>query len=75
MARILFLIVLIVLLYVIIKRFSAFLGGSQHPQSKQSTQSGEERIVQCVLCGTHIPESESTQLDAKTVCKQQPCKH
>lgn len=73
MARIFFLIVLIVLLYVIIKRFSAFLGNSQQP--KQSAQTSEERIVQCTLCGTHIPESESMLLDAKTVCKQQPCRH
>lgn len=76
MARIFFLIALVVVLYIVIKRFSAYLGNSQQPSSKQnSAQSGGENIVQCALCGTHIPESESMQLEAKTVCKQQPCKH
>lgn len=74
MARIFFLIVLVVVLYIVIKRFSAYSGNSQQP-SKPSTQAKGEKIVQCALCGTHIPESESMQLEAKTVCKQQPCKH
>lgn len=75
MARIFFLIALMVVLYIVIKRFSAYLGNSQQQSSKPSAQSGGEKIVQCAVCGTHIPESESMQLEAKTVCKQQPCKH
>lgn len=75
MARIFFLIALIVLLYIVIKRFSAYLRNDQQQPTKPSTQSSDEKIVQCALCGTHIPESESMLLEAKTVCKQQPCKH
>ena len=74
MARILFLIVLIVLLYWIGKRFLAFLNAKDQ-QDNASANVKDERIVQCAICGTHIPESESALVDAKTVCKQQPCKH
>lgn len=73
MARILLLIILIVLLYVIGKRFLAFLNAKA--QQDQAVKVKDENIVQCTLCGTHIPESESTLLDQKIVCKQQPCKH
>ena len=73
MARILLLIILIVLLYVIGKRFLAFLNAKA--QQDQAVKVKDENIVQCALCGTHIPESESTLLDQKIVCKQQPCKH
>jgi formylmethanofuran dehydrogenase subunit E len=74
MARILLLIILIVLLYVIGKRFMAFLNAKEQ-QNHTATKVKDENIVQCQLCGTHIPESESTLLDEKIVCKQQPCKH
>jgi len=74
MARIFFLIALVVVLYIVIKRFAAYVDNSQQP-SKPSPQAKGENIVQCALCGTHIPESESMQQEAKTVCKQQPCKH
>lgn len=73
MARILLLVILIVLLYVIGKRFLAFLNAKA--QQDQAVKVKDENIVQCTLCGTHIPESESTLLDQKIVCKQQPCKH
>jgi hypothetical protein len=72
MSRILLLIIIVALLFVIVKRFVAFLNAKE----QQSTvKIKDENIVQCTLCGTHIPESESTLLDAKIVCKQQPCKH
>ncbi|OYY49882.1 MAG: hypothetical protein B7X95_00090 [Methylophilaceae bacterium 17-44-8] len=73
MARILFLILLIVLLYVIGKRFLAFLN-AKNQQDNSGTSVKDEHIVQCTLCGTHIPESESALVDAKIVCKHQPCK-
>ncbi len=67
MARILFLIVLIIALYFIGKRFLAFLSGDDQ-QDKPLSSIKDENIVQCALCGTHIPESESALVDAKTVC-------
>jgi hypothetical protein len=75
MARILFLIVLIALLYFIAKRFIAFLNDKQDPPTNPAAEAQDENIVQCTRCGTHIPESESMLLDTQRVCKQQPCKH
>lgn len=72
MARILLLIILIMLLYVIGKRFLVFLNAKA--QQDQATKIKDENIVQCTRCGTHIPESESMLQDEKIVCKQQPCK-
>jgi hypothetical protein len=75
MARILLLIVLIAVLYFIAKRFIAFLNAKQDPPIEPSAKTQAENIVQCTLCGTHIPESESMLLESKIVCKQQPCKY
>lgn len=72
MARIFLLIILIILMYVIGKRFLAFLKAKE--LHTQETAVKDEKIVKCSLCGTHIPESESTLLDEKRVCKHQPCK-
>lgn len=74
MPRIFLLIIIVALLYVIIKRFVAFLNAKEQ-QNQTKVNAKDENIVQCTICSTHIPESESTLLDAKIVCKQQPCKH
>jgi hypothetical protein len=75
MARILLLIALFALLYVIGKRLVAFLNAKQDTPTEPLANTRDENIVQCAICGTHIPEAESMQLESKIVCKQQPCKH
>jgi formylmethanofuran dehydrogenase subunit E len=74
MPRIFILIIIVALLYVIGKRFVAFLNAKEQ-QNQAAVKAKDENIVQCTICGMHIPESESTLLDTNIVCKQQPCKH
>lgn len=69
MPRILILIVLGWLIYLVIRRVTKQLNAkTDSPVEKMA-----DNMVQCTLCGVHIPEAESIQLDNKTVCKNQPC--
>ncbi len=70
MLRVLLLIGLVWLVYIVIKRaFSA----SNLNNSTQNQQKVEEKIVQCTLCGTHVPESESLIKNNQVICNNPDC--
>ena len=70
MVRVLLLIMLVWLVYIVVKRaFSA----PNLDNSTQNSQKIEEKIVQCTLCGLHVPESESLIQDNKVICNSPDC--
>lgn len=72
MARVLLLIVLVWLVYVVIKRafFSQHISNSsqQNPQPEP-----EQKMIQCAVCGMHVPESESIKKDDLVLCNNPDC--
>jgi formylmethanofuran dehydrogenase subunit E len=69
MPRILILIALCWLVYLVIRRVTKQLNAkTDSPIEKMA-----DKMVQCAQCGVHIPETDSIQIDNKTVCKNQPC--
>lgn len=70
MVRVLLLIALIWLLYIVIKR--AFLDPHSNQQSQQQAKS-EEKMVQCSVCGMHVPESESLTTNNAVTCNNPDC--
>jgi formylmethanofuran dehydrogenase subunit E len=69
MPRILILIALCWLVYLVIRRVTKQLNAkTDSPIEKMA-----DNMVQCAQCGVHIPETDSIQIDNKTVCKNQPC--
>lgn len=39
------------------------------PRDPGASQGGVERMVQCQLCGVHLPQSDTMNQDGKTVCR------
>lgn len=67
MARIIFLLVLIAVLYYVIKRMAAsWLKGSAPGQA-------QKKLVQCSQCGTHVPENESIVVHGQYYCSNPQC--
>lgn len=73
MTRVLLLILLVWILYVVIKRTvasSAFKDSAHSTATKAPTN---EKIVQCAICGLHVPESESLVKKNQTICNSPDC--
>jgi hypothetical protein len=69
MPRILLLIVLVWILYLIVKRFSANLTKDKFTEKKAEN----EKMVLCSKCGCHIPMSESLTTDNQITCNNLDC--
>jgi uncharacterized protein len=52
MSRLLFLLAVIAVVYLLLKRYSK-------PSSRQDTPASGEDMVRCAQCGVHLPKSES----------------
>lgn len=70
MARIIILFVLVAALVWVIKR-SLIPKNPTQPKPKKDTS---EKMLPCSRCGIHVPESETTIIDQKIVCKNPNCK-
>lgn len=70
MPRILLLIVLLWIIYLLIKFFIKKIQ-SYNDQSKSVNQT--EKVVACVKCGLHVPESETHITDGKVYCNNPNC--
>lgn len=70
MPRILLLIVLVWIIFSLIKFFIKKVQ-SHNDQSKTANQT--EKIVACVKCGLHVPESETHITDGKVYCNNPSC--
>ena len=75
MARILILIVLAWLLFQIIKRVIA--NAKAQDSTKKNEQSSDkkldEKMLQCVQCGCHVPESDTKRVNEKIICSNPEC--
>ena len=70
MARIIILFVLVALLVWALKR-SLITKKPTHPKASKNAS---EKMLPCSRCGVHVPESETTLIDQKVVCKNPNCK-
>lgn len=67
MARILFLVALIAVLYYVIKRMAASWQQNNAPDQTQ------KKLVQCSRCGTHVPQNESIVVHGQYYCSNPQC--
>ncbi len=72
MPRILLLIVLLWIIYVLIK---FFIKKAQSTNEEAKDGSQEEKVIACVKCGMHVPESETHIVDGKVYCNNPNCKN
>jgi hypothetical protein len=70
MARVLLLIILVWILYIVIKRAITAINDKDVELNQQKVA---EKIVQCAICGTHVPESESLIKDRSVICNNPDC--
>ncbi len=70
MPRILLLIVLLWIIYVLIKFFIK-KAQSANEEAKDGRQA--EKVIACVKCGMHVPESETHTIDGKVYCNNPNC--
>jgi hypothetical protein len=69
MTRVFLLIALVWILYRVFKRIA--IGASQTGQSSQKEST--EKVVQCSVCGLHVPESESHVKNNLIYCNNPEC--
>jgi uncharacterized protein len=69
MPRILLFIILFWILYVVIKRFVAFINANKTSTNKPSP----EKIIACAQCGLHVPESETRIINNTVYCNNPDC--
>lgn len=72
MMRVLLLIVLGWLVYMLIKR-AFFSTNSTNSTRQRAKPEAEQKFVQCVNCGMHVPESESIKKDELVTCNNPDC--
>lgn len=70
MSRILLLIVFVWILYVLLKRFFAFIQSNQTPSNKSVLA---DNMVACHRCGLHVPENEAVMIDGNAYCNHPDC--
>ncbi|HSR02305.1 MAG TPA: PP0621 family protein [Methylophilaceae bacterium] len=70
MPRILLLIVLLWIIYVLIKYF---IKKAQSANEEAKDGSHAEKVIACVKCGMHVPESETHIIDGKVYCNNPNC--
>ena len=75
MTRILILIFLGFILYKLVKHLfaSADAKPKTRPSAKQSKPLTEEKMIQCVKCGCHVPVSESITNNNQLICNNPEC--
>ncbi len=66
--RFVFLILAIFAIWLIVRHL---LRSTKHDKSKETPKVTSGRMVECQLCGLHIPENESIKLDQKFFCSQE----
>ena len=72
MGRILFIVVLLILSFAIIKTIKRRLG---KPTSRKTITKKERSVVKCIHCGIHVPENEAIKQDKNVFCSLDHARH
>jgi len=65
MSRLLFLLAVIIVVYLLLKSYR-----KQAPKQDASTPAPAEEMVRCVVCGVHLPKSESILAGGNFYCSE-----
>jgi len=63
MSRLLFLLAVAIVVYLLLKSY-------RRQMPKQDTPASSEEMVRCVVCGVHLPKSESILAGGKFFCSE-----
>ena len=67
MRTIVFLLLLVLVVYLVRRAFSGARQDASRP-TRPKAGGGSERMIACLHCGLHVPESEAVQDDGRAFC-------